>query len=443
MNTILKSWSSFIKVNKKLFILLLVTHCIFFSIKVSLGNFDLVDSQEYYSLAENIKNNFEFYSADLTTDVNFENYTKRPPVYSLFILIFSFLLNSKITVLIAQNILSILSIFISLKIFESNFKHINHKIVVVFLLTSVSQFIYPNFLMSEILFQFLMIVLCYLFHKLITTNNIYYLFYFQFIIILLFLTKPVFYVFIIPNIILCIWLTKYIKKAFLLAFIPIIACLLYMNWNYQRTGNFEFSSIQNINLKDYNLFYFHTSKYGEEYAWKIRKEITEQAITKATYKEQQNEIRKLSLNYIKKDWLSYMYVHCKGGLKMFIDPGRFDLYNFFEFENGNEVGFLKHYTQNGLSGAFNYFKTQPTIILIIIPIILLFNVLKFIGFVLFWIKNYRTVPKTYWFMLFILVYIVGLTGIIGASRFFITVLPFYLIFAALGFSKKEPLPTIA
>ncbi|WOD44901.1 hypothetical protein [Hwangdonia lutea] len=210
-----------------------------------------------------------------------------------------------------------------------------------------------------------------------------------------------------------------------------------MNWNYQRTGSFEFSSIQNINLKNYNLYYFHTNKYGEEYALKVKSEITEQASRKTTYAEQQNEIRKLSLSYIKQDWLSYVYMHIIGGIKMFIDPGRFDLYNFFEFKNTSEVGFLKHYNISGFSGAINYFRTQPTLILILIPIVLLFNILKLIGFTLFWKNNYKTAPKAYWFMLLIIVYITALTGFIGASRFLVAVLPIYLLFAVLGFSRKK------
>jgi hypothetical protein len=161
----------------------------------------------------------------------------------------------------------------------------------------------------------------------------------------------------------------------------------------------------------------------------------ELANIKNTYSEKQNEIRKLSLNYIKKDWFSYSFFHLTGCFRMFLDPGRFDLYNFFEFSNTNEVGFLKHLNRNGVVGAFEYFKRQPFLIVLIIPIMLLFNIFKLAGFVIFWINNYKTTPALFWFMLFIIIYIVTLTGLIGSARFLVPILPIYLMFAALGYSQ--------
>lgn len=421
----------------KLFLVILLIHCLFLTIKILLGNYFLEDSHEYYHLAENIKNSFEFYSADIHSPIQFEHYTKRPPLYGLFILFLSFFLHSTISVLIFQNILSIASIFICLRLFENYYKHYNQKILLALFISSVSQFIYANYLMSEILFQFLIVLLCYLFHNVVTKKKLSQLFYFQIVIILLFLTKPVFYLFIIPNIILCIWFTKHIKKAYLFSLLPILICTLYMNWNYQRTGSFDFSSIENINLKNYNLYYFNTNKYGEEYANKVNSKITELTNSKNTYVEKQNEIKKLSLNYIKKDWLSYTIMHVKGSFRMFLDPGRFDLYNFLEFKNKTEVGFLIHLNKTGIIGALDYFKKQPLLIVLIIPIILLFNVFKIIGFVIFWFKNYKTTPVLYWFMLFIIIYISGLTGLIGSSRFLVSILPIYIVFATLGLSKKQ------
>jgi len=408
--------------------------------KVFLGNFFLGDSYEYVNLAENIKTSFEFYSGDLNSNIYLENYTKRPPFYSIFILVFSFLLKSKISVLIVQNILSITSILLCLKIFEQYYKPLNNpKLLYVFLLTSVSQFIYSNYLMSEILFQFLIVLLCYSFHNIVTKKKRSYLFYFQVIVVLLFLTKPVFYLFIIPNIILGLWFTKHIKHAYLFTFIPVIVCALYMNWNYQRTGVSDFSSIQNINLKNYNLYYFNIDKYGEDYAAKVNLEITELTAKKSTYVEQQNEMKNLTIAYLKKDFFSYFVSHIKGSIRMFIDPGRFDLYNYFELENNNGVGFLYHLNNNGIKGAFTYFKSQPLIILILVPIILLFNLLKIIGFIAFWFKNYKSISPAFWFMLLLIIYIVSLTGLIGAARFVVPILPLYLLFSIIGLSKENAL----
>ncbi|MFD0834585.1 hypothetical protein ACFQ0I_02310 [Mariniflexile aquimaris] len=210
-----------------------------------------------------------------------------------------------------------------------------------------------------------------------------------------------------------------------------------MNWNQSRTGSYDFSSIQNINLKNYNLYYFNLNKYGEAYAKKVDAKISVLANAKSTFAERQNEINKQSIGYIKKDWFSYSLMHIKGSFRMFLDPGRFDLYNFFVFKNNTEVGFLHHLNKNGVFGAYEYFKKQPFLILLVIPIILLFNILKLIGFARFWLYNYKSTPVVFWFMLFIIIYITALTGLIGSSRFLVPILPIYILFATIGLSKNK------
>ncbi|MFG6686944.1 hypothetical protein ACGK9U_10205 [Mariniflexile sp. HNIBRBA6329] len=303
---------------------------------------------------------------------------------------------------------------------------------VVLIAVSISQFIYANYLMSEMLLQFLIILLCYAFQNSIAKKSLGWLLGFQFIIVLLFLTKPVFYLFVIPNIFICIWLSKHISKASFFSLIPILALVMYMSWNKHRTGHFEFSSIQNLALKNYNLLYFQTNKYNEDYAYKVNDKINKEIAQLDSYKEKQQAIKSLSMQYIKKDFLSYTWFHLKGCFRMFIDPGRFDLYNFFNFNSKSEVGFLEHLNSNGVTGAFNYFKKQPIIIILFLPIILIFNLLKLYGFSKFWITNYKTAPPVLWLSFFIIIYITLLTGPLSASRFLVPLLPLYCMFASLG-----------
>ncbi|MEL0454965.1 glycosyltransferase family 39 protein [Flavobacteriaceae bacterium SZ-1-7] len=418
-------------------IVLAIVHLIFLFVKISLGDFFLQDSHEYYQLAENIKNHFTFYSADLNAQINFEEYTKRPPFYGIFVLVFSFFLKSKTAVIIVQNILSFLGIVLTLKIFKHYFKQVNVKLFVTLIIISLSQFIYANYLMSEILLQFLIILLCYTFHKTIQTKKLKYVLYSQIIIVLLFLTKPVFYLFIIPNVLICLWLTKKIvKKAYLFSLIPIAAFFMYISWNAQRTGSYEFSSIQNLSLKNYNLKYFHIKKYGEDFAQKVNNEISSKANNTTNYKERQKTIKTTCVDYIKKDLFSYAWHHVRGSAMMFLDPGRFDLYNFFNYKNKEEEGFLAHLNKSGIAGAFQYFKEQPFLILILLPFILLFNIIKAVGFILFWLKQENRKLPISLFTLCIIIYIAALTGPSGASRFLVPILPIYCMFAAQGFNKR-------
>jgi hypothetical protein len=422
----------FLTINRSVLLYLFFFHLFFFIIKVYIGDFFLEDSYEYFNLAKNIKNDFTFYCGDLDDLIVVENFTKRPPFYGLFILFFSCFLKSKILVLVFQNIISILSILLTINIFSKYFETKNYKLFLLLLLSSVSQFIYANYLMSEILLQFLIILLCYAFYNTLIKKSFYWLFYFQCIIVLLFLTKPVFYLFVIPNIIICFWLSKRLPKASLYSIIPIIVLIMYMSWNKQRTGSFEFSSIQNLALKNYNLFYYNTNKFDIEYASKINEEINKKIENLDSYNEKQKVLKSYSIEYIKKNLFSYSWFHLKGSLRMFIDPGRFDIYNFFNFSKNSEVGFLAHINNGGIMGAFKYFIKQPLIIIIVLPIILIFNIIKFLGFIAFWIKNHKKTPSVLWLAFFIIIYVTLLTGPLSASRFLVPFLPLYCMFAAIG-----------
>ncbi|WP_233557613.1 hypothetical protein, partial [Aquimarina sp. AD1] len=87
-------------------------HLLFLIIKIFIGDFFLMDSYEYYELAKNILTDFEFYSRDLNDAIDYRHYTKRPPLYSIFIIISSLFLKTKIGILLCQNLISICSILL-------------------------------------------------------------------------------------------------------------------------------------------------------------------------------------------------------------------------------------------------------------------------------------------------------------------------------------------
>ncbi len=420
------------KKDRTILYFLIIVHIIFFVISLYYGNYYLDDSYEYFWQAKNILNDFIFYSNDLNESIDNRYYTKRPPLYSLFIIVSSIFLKWKIGVLIFQNIISVITILMTIKIFESLKFQINKKILLVFLATSLSQYIYANLLMSEIVFQFLIVSLLYQFTIVLKNKKMKSVLIFQMIIILLFLTKPVFYLFVIPNLVFGLFLVKRIKYLWLGALIPIIALIGFSYWNYTRTGSYEISSIQNINLKDYNLKYFHTNVYGAKKALEINEKITSEINEIKEYSNREKTTKKIAINYLKKDFLNYVLFHFKGSVRMLFDPGRFDLYNFFSAEKSNKVGFLKILNDEGYRGIWNYIKMQPLFILISLPIILFFNFIKIAGFIFFGIKNCTKLSYSLWFMVILLGYIIGLTGPLGASRFMVPILPIYLIIAVIG-----------
>ncbi|WP_299897818.1 glycosyltransferase family 39 protein [uncultured Aquimarina sp.] len=424
------------KISNKSFILGLIgIHLLFFIIKIWIGDYFIIDSFEYYKLSENILYEFEFYCGDLNSNIDLRNYNRRPPLYSIFILISSLFLKFNIGILLFQNVLSVISLILIRKIFEEHSFKINTALYFLFIGTSLNQFIYSNLIMSEIFFQFMIIILFYSLHRLIQNPSWKKLIIFQLFIALGFLIKPVFYLFIIPNIVLTYLIYKKtkIRWGFLSSIIPISIFVLYSFWNYTRTGSTDFSSMQNFNLLEWNVKYFHQNKYGAQKAIAINDSILSKSKEIKSYPERQNYIKNTSIGYIKEDLLGYGLFHLKGCFRIFIDPGRFDIANFFKIESENsELGILHHLNNSGLKGAFNFLKSQNIFLFISFFIILFFNLIKAVGFIWFWIKNYKKANLTILIILSVVLYIVILTGPLGASRFFVPILPAYLLFAVLG-----------
>ncbi len=398
----------------------------------------LIDSVEYFNLAKNILNNFEFHIGGPNSTIEPESYTKRPPLYAVFITIFSGFLNSKALVICIQSLLSISSILIIKSIFKAYFGNINNVLLFLFTFSFLNQFIYSNFIMSEIFLQFLIVISMYVLNKLLNKKSLKYLLYYQILVILLFLTKPVFYLYVIPNILLTYLLCKRINLKFgtIYASIPLLVVFLYCQWNYNRTGSYNFSSIQQINLVNYNLKYFHTNKYGTTYANNINTRIREEAQEINNYSKRLDYMTSTAINHIKKDLLSYLVFHAKGAVRIFIDPGRFDMVNFFKLNSDvkNEVGLLKQINEGGLKSAIDYLKTQPLLIIICFNLVLLFNLIKFLGFLWFLIRKLKQSKLIIWIIFGFILYIAGLTGPLGASRFIIPVLPLYLFISLYGIS---------
>lgn len=426
------------KIRNKNFILGLIgIHLLFFITKIWIGDYFILDSYEYYKLSENILYEFEFYCGDLNNTIDLRNYNRRPPLYSIFILVSSFFLKFNTGILLFQNILSVVSLVLIRKIFKEHSFKINTALYFLFIATSLNQFIYSNLIMSEMFFQFMIILLFYSLHRVIQNPSWKRLIIFQLLIALVFLTKPVFYLFIIPNIVLTFLIYKKtkIRWGFLSSILPISIFVLYSFWNYNRTGSADFSSMQNFNLLEWNVKYFHQNKYGAQKALAINDSILSKSEEIKSYPERQNYIKNSSIEYIKKDLIGYSIFHLKGCFRIFVDPGRFDIANFFKIESENsELGILHHINEGGIKGAFNFLRSQNILLFISFFLILFFNLIKVIGFVWFWIRNYKNQPLTIFVMLFVILYITALTGPLGASRFFVPILPSYLMFTTLGFN---------
>jgi len=122
----------------------------------------------------------------------------------------------------------------------------------------------------------------------------------QIITLLLAATKPVFSI----NSILILFIFLYIffrMKTFSFAlFLPSIFLICYLSLNNYKTGYRHFSSIENINLIDYNLYYFKSKKESREIADRWKDSVYHENVKYTTFKEQSLFLKTVGENEIQK-----------------------------------------------------------------------------------------------------------------------------------------------
>ena len=398
----------------------LVVHLGFMGFQLTSQHFLLDDSSEYIAAADHLLHDGMLYCGDTTDPIDPALYTKRPPAYPLFLILTRAWTRSFVPLILLQMLLSMFSLLAMLKIFQPERR--SRILVTLFTILYPAQFIYANLVMSEILFQFslMMAALCLL--RYIQTERIRILWLYQFMIILGIMTKPVLYPFILLNIVLFLFLYyRYRQRLVIISsLIPVVFVIIYAGINQQRTGYFHVSSIQQTNLIDYNLYYFLMKEEGEEFAQATLDSIRGNCNMESDFSKKASCLSEAATSYFRKDIIDYGVFHLKGMARYFIDPGRFDLYHFFNVEPTGGKGFLHHLNKGGISAALNYLMEQGITMILLLLLIAFFNLLRLIGFVLF-LFNRRVDILFRLFLLFLAGYMAFATGPLGASRFMLPI----------------------
>jgi len=211
------------------------------------------------------------------------------------------------------------------------------------------------------------------------------------------------------------------KRTFLLAaIIPVLWISFYSEWNYERTGSVQYSSIQTANMINYNLRYYLVGQKGDDYATATIDQLYKECGSEATYTMKVGCLNSGVKNVIREAPLKYGLFHLKGCIRYFLDPGRFDLVSFFNLEKADSTGFLHTINKEGIPGAFNFLKSQGWGLILILAFIGLFKVVKITGFLLYLFrKNEQLQLRIFLFML--VAYLALATGPLGASRFLLPV----------------------
>ena len=397
-----------------------------------------LDSFEYLNSAKNLLETGIPYSGNFSESINPDLYTRRPPLYALFLLVTSvFTLNIK-SIIIFQNILFILSIgLFDQFILKQNLTIKQRILFYSFLLLTPSFLIYANLVMSEMLLAFLLIIYVISIQKLKHSKNRFSYLWTGLYQVLLMFTKPVFYLFWIIQA-LYLWLinTKKLFKIIGPTLLSICAIALFAWYNYSFTGSSQFSSMQKIGFVNYNAFYFQIEQIGLENAnsWIDSVETQSKILFPGSYADQSKFQMKASVSFCLERPFSYSIYYAKGIVAFMLDPGRFDLYNFLGIDELGYSGLMKSIRSEGLKAIVNYLTMQPIGLILLLGLLLFVNGIKMIGY-LFYLIGFKQFNYIEVIMVILFLYVAVLTGPNGASRYMVPVLPFYLFGAIKGLSK--------
>jgi hypothetical protein len=403
-------------------------HLCFFIWQVLHGNYYLTDSFEYLKAAANLKSEFLLYCGELNKPIITELLTRRPPIYPLFLLACQLITPGMIVVILLQNILSIAGIYMARQIMINYGYSTKYDLLfIALLLLTPSQLIYANMIMSDMLFQFLIILLVWFFIKYMKERSSVYGLLYSVTLALSVLTKPVFVYFIFVNVLFFIWVSvkKSTVKPILISLIPLIILSTYEYRNYRQTGVFEVSSIVTANVLDFNLYFFLTKMEGVQKADSTISAIDSLSALQGSYKEKVAFKKQHSVEIVMKRPVKYALFHLKGFAGFFLDPGRFDLVNFFNLNAEKINGLLFKINQVGLKGAFLFLLKHSFILLSFLAIIFVSNLFKFYCFIRFiFQRNINKYGKS--LIVFMVFYVTFLTGPLGVARYLMPLAPLYI-----------------
>lgn len=423
--------------NRKTFwIILGAFHLLFFAKQLFVQNSLLQDSTEYIYAADNLINKGTLYAWNLNHAFNPDWLTKRPFLYPVILVVFKWLsfgngfLFFFITYLV-QNLISVFNIRLCLKIADRYNPGFSHSKALIFLLLSISQAIYANLVMSEIWLQASMLGIVYI--LVMHSINSKRLIQISLLLIAGMALKPVLMMgaIILPVVYILVHRKSLHIKNIVIVLVPLLFFIGSSYINSKRTGYFQYSSISTINLLHYNTYVMLMNKYGTEMADSIIDDI--KLDTRGmTYAARQEHIESSCKKILKENIGLYTYLHLRGIAFALIDPGRFDFTQFFNLPHRSNLIYQSN--QKGMTGTIIRSFFNPLGILLLM--LMAFNLYRlFIGIRFIFNRKFDLTLKLA--ILAFPIYILGLTGPIGTSRFFVPLIPFAFLMFILGLRKKS------
>ena len=430
------------KKDGRFLLLLFIAHTVFFLVAVFCKRIYMGDSFEYVYMALNIRDYGWFYCGNPALPVVPEYLTLRPPLYSLFLaFIYLFAVNNWVVILL-QNLISIFNIYcLRDTIRKLGYKRRYDYVLMAFVLLYPAQFVHTNTIAPDLLLQTSVLLYFRYFILLLKKREWEYALYMSLALIAGMFIKPVLYPFCWAHCILLLLVAAYFRKGLIRysfsALLPLCILMLYMSWNYERTGKAHFTSTQSFNAVYYYYFYFIDRK-GMDYAQHFLKEERAKIASVPEFKDRYDYANKRGLQLLKENFAPYMAYHIAHSAKMLIDPGKgeWDMFTghttLGQLYTKPQKSLILTIREEGWTGFEDYLVRNPSFMLA--AIVLLFNIIRLSGLLAFCFMR-----KIDWrvraFVICIIGYFCITTGPIANTRYF---MPIYLITigcATLGLQK--------
>lgn len=385
------------------------------------------DSGEYLLTAENLLTEGVIYSGKLEDQtLKPALFSKRPPVYPAFIAFLSPISDDPGIVALAQVLLNFLCAYLLWEIL--GYLEVSRKlrvITVALYLFYPAQLIYTQLIMAEILFQGALLASFFFLVRFRETGQWQDSAYCHILLGLSALTKPIMVYFWLPNLLYQAWLAHRLRKPKMvfLALIPLFFVTLWSYRNYLHTGYFHFSSIKTSNMMYVNIPGMVRRTEGADEARTAIRELRRRADSAQSFAEASRTVEHAFLRTVFRNPGTVIRSYARGSLFFFLDPGRFDLYEFLDLPHDIR-GF--QFLKGSVKDTFELLEALPPYVLPYFLLVGTINLLLLAGFI-YCALSARYPLELRLFALILVGYTLLIVGPTGLSRFRLGIYPFLVL----------------
>ena len=396
-------------------------------VAASVGRHTISDSADYLHQAEHLAAGRFWYAGAADAPEDARLYSRRPPGYAAVLVALRTVSADARWIALVQSLLGVATWVLLWRVLMRAGGPPHGAPLVLGLALAPAILIYAQFVMSDVLFAFVLVAAVERYVAFVRGGPLRDLALYNGLLALALLVKPVvlyLWLFNVPLTAYALWHRGArggrLWPTALALLLPLTALGLGLAHRAQ-TGVFEVSSIQTENLLHQNAGRLLTRLGDDE----TMAAIDARADALPTYPEraryQAAEARRILLAHP----LAYAGLHLQGVVHFFLDPGRFDLQVFLDQPSAGS-GLMARYSAEGWRGVLRGLVGLPPLQTAVLALLFVWNAAVLAAFG-WWLLR-ADVPLPIRLALFVLVgYVALVTGPVGAARYRLAIYPLMLL----------------